>query len=838
MDITTQPWFACIRKPSRYLNQEIGSIKKDHRSVDVSIALAFPDVYEVGMSHLGLRILYHILNNKHWIAAERVFAPWTDLEKELRDNSIPLCSLETGTPLASFDIVGFSLQHELCYTNVLNMLDLAQIPMRASRREEAHPLVIAGGPACFNPEPVADIFDFMVIGDGEEVAIEICKSVREWKKQRLPKRELLEHLRHIRGIYIPAFFNPYYRPDGTLESIDPLYDDYRRVEKTKPVDLNAYPAFCDHIVPFTELVHDRLSVEVARGCGRGCRFCQAGFIYRPVRERNPHFIVQGAETALRRTGYDDLSLLSLSTGDYSDIEGLLTTLMNRQVEQKVAISLPSLRIDSLKDSFLEQIKRVRKTGFTLAVEAGSQRIRKAINKGLTEQEIISTARAVYKAGWNLLKLYFMVGLPFEEDEDIEEIIRLVRTLLKLSPRRGKRAHLNVSVATFVPKSHTPFMWVPQLPLQEAQRRISVIREALKGTRARVKWNQPEMSWLEGIFSRGDRRLFSALVRAWSKGARFDAWAEHFSLRVWQETFKDEGLDPSFYLYRERAFDEPLPWDHITAGVEKHYFLSEWNKAVEGLETPDCRTECSKCGVCNHKETRPLLVTRPILFKGDHCVAKTEGKTYPSNKYRFTFTKLGRMRFLSHLELLRLMSRAFRRAGVPMAYSQGFHPMPKISFVSALPVGMESSAESLEVETIQPLDTLKTIKDLNAQLPDGIDIKKIEQISIRRKSPRLVQATYIVKAKNGLKFDLYMLERFEDQEGVFLNRRHKKGINRINLKDAVRSIQLLAPNTIRLVLAYKDTGPNLRPEEVVQTLFGLDITKKLDFDIRKVDQVLQ
>ena len=838
MDITTQPWFAGIRKPSRYLNQEIGSIKKDHKSVDLSIALAFPDVYEVGMSHLGLRILYHILNSKHWIAAERVFAPWTDLEEKLRANSIPLCSLETGTPLALFDIVGFSLQHELCYTNVLNMLDLAQIPLRASERDSNHPLVIAGGPACFNPEPVADIFDFMVIGDGEEVAIEICKCVREWKGERLHKQDLLERLRHVRGIYVPSFFRPRYRPDGILESIEPLHDDYPKVVKTKPVDLNSYPAFCGHIVPFTELVHDRLSVEVARGCGRGCRFCQAGFIYRPVRERDPQIIVQDSDTALRTTGYDDLSLLSLSTGDYSAIEDLLTALMNRQAEKKVAISLPSLRIDSLKGSFLDQINRVRKTGFTLAVEAGSYRIRKVINKGLTEQEIISTAKTVYKAGWNLLKLYFMVGLPFEQDKDIEDIIRLVRTLLKLSPRRGKRAHLNVSVATFVPKSHTPFMWVPQLSLQEARRRISKVREALKGTRARVKWNQPEMSWLEGIFSRGDRRLFSVLIRAWSKGARFDAWAEHFSLPLWQEAFRDEGIDPGFYLYRKRTFDEPLPWDHISAGVEKDYLLSEWNKALEQLQTPDCRTKCSKCGVCDHKEIRPLLVTRQLLFEKGPFVAKTEAKIYPSNKYRFTFTKLGPMRFLSHLELLRLMSRALRRANIPVAYSMGFHPMPKISFVSALPVGVESNAESFEVETVQPLDTLVAIKELNTQLPTGITITRIEEINIKSKSPRLIQATYIVKSRDSLKFDLSVLERFEDQQEVFLAKRHKKGINRINLKEAVRSIQLLDPNTIELVLAYKDMGVHLRPEEVVANLFNLDITKKLNLDIRKVDQILQ
>ena len=838
MDITTEPWFSTIRRPSRYIDHEIGSIKKDHKSVDVSIALAFPDIYEVGMSHLGLRILYYILNCKDWIAAERVFAPWTDLEEKLRTNAIPLFSLETGTPLGRFDIVGFSLQHELCYTNVLNMLDLARIPLRTSERTTNYPLIIAGGPACFNPEPVGDFFDVIVIGDGEEVAIKICELVREWKKHRSSKKELLEQLRRFRGIYIPSFFRPHFDSNGKQISLQPLYGDYTQVIKTKPVDINVYPSFYGQVVPYAELIHDRLSVEVARGCGRGCRFCQAGFIYRPVRERKPEFIIKEAQRALHATGYDDLSLLSLSTGDYSAIEDLLTALMNRQAEEKIAISLPSLRIDSLKGSFLEQIRRVRKTGFTLAVEAGNDRMRKIINKGLTEEEIISTARTVYKAGWNLLKLYFMVGLPFEEDKDIQDIIRLVHTLLKLSPKRAKRAHLNVSVATFVPKSHTPFMWIPQISLQEAQRRIGIIREELKGTRARVKWNQPEMSWLEGIFSRGDRRLSSLLVRAWSKGARFDAWAEHFNLAIWEEAFRDENLDPGFYLFRKRAFEEKLPWDHISAGVEKDYLLSEWDRAVQAHSTPDCREKCSKCGVCDHKEIKPILVAEKLSLEDIHGGTKEEGEKLASNKYRLTFTKLGPMRFLSHLELIRLMARALRRANIPMAYSQGFHPMPKISFVSALPVGVESSAETMEIETIRPLETIQTIKKLNSQLPLGVQVTRIEEVNIQTSSPRLKEATYIVKSKDGIQFDRSVLDRYREQDQVLLTKKSKKGLADINLKEWVKNIQFLEPNMLRLVVRYGDTGPYLKPEEIIKAVFHLDTLTIADLHIRKVGQILR
>lgn len=838
MDITREPWFLTIRRPSRYLNREIGSIKKDHRAVDVTIALAFPDVYEVGMSHVGLRILYHILNAEQWIAAERVFAPWTDLEQQLRSNAIPLCSLETNTPLRSFDIVGFSLQHELCYTNVLNMLDLAQIPLRATERSESDPLVIAGGPACFNPEPVAEFFDAMVIGDGEEVAVQICRLVRHWKKGNLSKKALLEQMRSVRGIYIPSFFVPDVSPDRTLLSVRPLYDHYTKVIKAKPIDLNTYPSFYTEVIPYTELVHDRLSVEVARGCGRGCRFCQAGFIYRPVRERDPEHIEKEAENALRSTGYDDLSLLSLSTGDYSAIEGLLTALMDRQEQEKIAISLPSLRIDSLKGSFLEQIRRVRKTGFTLAVEAGNDRMRCIINKGLTESEIISTAKTVYKAGWNLIKLYFMIGLPFEEDKDIHDIVRLVNTILKLSPKRGKRAHLNVSVATFVPKAHTPFMWAPQITLQEAQRRIKMIRERLKGTRARVKWNQPKMSWLEGIFSRGDRRLSSVLLLAWSKGARFDAWAEHFSLTTWEQALREAALDPDFYLTRKRAKEEVFPWDHIDIGVSKEYFWKEWEKAGRALSTPDCRARCSNCGVCDHSNTKPILIQKPFKPETTHIRSHRESKDLSTNKYCLTFTKLGPMRFLSHLELVRLISRALRRASIPMAYSRGFHPMPKISFVSALPVGVESTAELLEIETIRPIEPINAIKELNKQLPSGIEVTIIQKVDTHTKSPQVREATYIVKTRNNARFDPSALESFEHKSEFIFTKHGKKGPHTVNLKEWVRSIESLGPDTVRIVVRYANSGPHLRPEEIIRAVFALDSLNFSHLDVRKIGQNLE
>ncbi|MFP4036054.1 MAG: TIGR03960 family B12-binding radical SAM protein, partial [Desulfobacteraceae bacterium] len=458
------PWFREIRKPSRYLGNEPNILRKPEGSVDLRIGLAFPDVYEVGMSHQGLKILYHLLNERPWLAAERVFCPWVDMESALRSHKRPLETLETGKPLGELDMIGFSLQHELCYTNVLTMLDLAGVPLLSTERNDSHPLVVAGGPACFNPEPISGVFDAVLIGDGEKGALEICRVLRRRVRSGIPSRrkDILLELSDIPGVYIPSFFSPRYRSDGGIQCIDQLVPGYGPVRKALIPNLEASPFPAEQVVPYAEPVHDRLSVEIARGCTRGCRFCQAGMIYRPVRERPLGAVLRHVDEGLRRTGYEEVSLLSLSSGDYSGIGSLIHRLMDRQSGNKVAVSLPSLRIDSLDRAWFEEIKRVRKTGFTLAPEAGSDRLRRIINKNLTNSGILRTAEAVYAAGWNLVKLYFMIGLPGETPEDLEELIRLCRKVARLSGSGGRRPRLHVSVATFVPKSHTPFMWDPQL----------------------------------------------------------------------------------------------------------------------------------------------------------------------------------------------------------------------------------------------------------------------------------------------------------------------------------------------------------------------------------------
>ena len=835
MSILDQPWFSHIKRPSRYIGNEINSIRKDPATVEVSIALVFPDVYEVGMSHLGLKILYHTLNNHTWLAAERVFSPWTDLEKELRERRLPLPTLESGRPLRDFDIVGFSLQHELSFTNVLNILHLSGIPFLSEQRDDSFPLIIAGGPACFNPEPVADFFDTMVIGDGEEAALEICRRVREVKRAKPGKKQaFLSELTYVEGVYVPNLFKPHYEADGVIHSIEPLLESYEEVRKAIIPDINDSPSPCRQVVPFTELIHDRLVVEISRGCTRGCRFCQAGMIYRPTRERSPASVIDLAGTSLKETGFEELSLLSLSSGDYSCLDQLLEELMDRQAKSRVSISLPSLRIDSLNPRWFDQIKRVRKTGFTLAPEAGSDRLRRVINKSLTNKDILNTAPQVYRAGWNLIKLYFMIGLPTENDEDLQQLVDLAENLAYSAKEEGGRKKLNVSVATFVPKAHTPFMWMPQLPFEESQRRIQFVRNAIKDERIRVKWNQPELSWLEGIFSRGDRRLSKALIEAWRLGARFDAWGEHFNMDIWKKAFALSNLDPDFYLYRQRSTDEVFPWDHIKSGVSGRYLLKEREKALRGEVSPDCRQKCLECGVCDHKKIRP------VLFEGWDPPVKTKMDTFhhglsKAKRHRITFSKTGRAKYLGHLELVHLFIRAFKRADLNLVYSKGFHPMPKISFTSALPVGTESIHEIVEIELSDttPISLLR--QRIARQLPSGIKILHFEEVPHDKGKLTLRESHYHI-AMDGLRVEQADLDRFLQSEYFPVSKTTKGNRKTINARSLVKSINLVPPSGLDLIITH-DPGPKLKPIDIMKGIFHFSDQETWRMKILKTNQVM-
>lgn len=570
-----------VEKPARYIGGEWNSIVK--QQADLRFGLLFPDVYEIGMSHLGSRILYHVLNSEEGVACERAFAPWPDLEKVLREEKLPLFSLETKRPLGEFDILGFSLLYEMCYTNILQMLDLSGIPLLAKDRTEDDPLIICGGPCVCNPAPIAPFMDAVLIGDGEEMTLELVRAVRRAKAEGRSKEELFNEISQIRGVYVPS----------------------RKGKDTKVVrrivrDLDKTPFTGKPIVPYLGIVHDRVALEVMRGCTRGCRFCQAGYIYRPVRERKSDTVMQLAREQVGCTGYDEVSLLSLSTGDYSEVHRLVPQIIREMEAGKVSVALPSLRVDSELANDLSVMQTVRKAGLTFAPEAGTQRLRDVINKNVTEEDILRATQDAFSAGWSSVKLYFMIGLPTETDDDILGIAELAR---KVSwqyyqlpkEKRGKGLRINVSVSTFVPKPFTAFQWCGQVAADEIRRKQELLRGAIKGVRgAELNCHYSLLSVLEAAFSRGDERLSGALLRAYELGCRFDAWTEHFQPKAWSQAFADCGLSEEAYAQREYGLDEPLPWDFVDMLVTKDYLKREYERAMSGQTTPDCREHCNGC----------------------------------------------------------------------------------------------------------------------------------------------------------------------------------------------------------------------------------------------------
>ncbi len=589
-----------VQKPGRYVGGELGAVIKNKEDVDVRFAFCFPDTYEIGMSHLGMKILYSLFNEMPYIWCERVFAPWIDMEEEMKNHGEPLYALESGDPLYEFDFIGFTLQYELSYSNILYMLDMGGIPVLSKDRKGLKNIVVAGGPNCCNPEPITDFVDLFFLGDGEEVDLEVIELYRECRKEDTTREEFLRRASKIKGVYVPSLYEVSYHDDGTVSSITAKEGAPKRIEKRVMTDMDKcfYPK--DFVVPNIEIVHDRAVEEIFRGCIRGCRFCQAGFLYRPVREKSVGCINEQCRALCHNTGYDEISLSSLSSSDYSQIVPLLTKLSEWSNEENVSLSLPSLRVDGFSDEILSKIKSVRKSGLTFAPEAGSQRLRDAINKNVFEEELIETCSTAFEGGYTTVKLYFMIGLPTETYDDVAAIADLAQKVVNAyyaceHRQKGKSVRVTVSASSFVPKPFTPFQWEPQDTMDELRNKQQHLKASIKTKKITYNYHDSDTSFLEAVFARGDRKLNRVMLEAFKRGIHFDSWGDCFSLKSWLEVFESCGIDPAFYANRKRDFSEVLPWDHLDYGIKKSFLIEECEKAYQSKSSPNCREECMHCG---------------------------------------------------------------------------------------------------------------------------------------------------------------------------------------------------------------------------------------------------
>ncbi|MEW6536854.1 MAG: TIGR03960 family B12-binding radical SAM protein [Candidatus Auribacterota bacterium] len=797
--ITYDDLFEQVRKPSRYIGHEWNIPGLHDKTAAVSIALAFPDTYELGMSHLGLKILYALLNEHDDIRAERVFAPARDFSDLLRQYNIALSSLETKTPLHSFDLIGFSLQYELGYTNLLNMLELGGIPLRGKDRAEHHPIIIAGGPCAFNPEPLAPFIDAFLIGDGEQASVEICRVVKTARQQHASRKEILRSLSHIEGVYVPSLYTVRTSSRHGLQIVEPSgsapFPVHRRIE----FDLDNFPQPDYYPVPYCEAVHDRINIEISRGCNAGCRFCQAGVIYRPNRARNPNKLIDTIKKNLASSGFDEVSLASLDVSSYPCLDSFIGHLMQLFTRDRISLSLPSVRTKAISQNIAKAIQTVRKTGFTLAPEAGAQRMRDVINKGVTEDDIFNAARFAFSQGWQLIKLYFMIGLPTETADDIDAIFELSARISAIGKEYSSRSgFINLSASTFVPKPHTPFQWYPMIRVEEIKEKQNRLLDMCKRHRSiKFKWHQPQASFLEAIISRGDRAVADLIETAYRNGALFDAWTDELRFDLWESAFEKSGIDPERYLYQEFPVDEPLPWSHIHTGVDPAHLLSELKKSTHAELTPPCSPHeqdkhCHGCRVCSpaHFQHRTEeLCPSPVPEE------KTVLHTDTFFTYKSYFRKTGEFRFLSHKEIRNALHHAFKRANIPVRHSFGHNPHPKFSYGPALPVGMAAFHEPFRVELMENIPPEQLQETINAQLPESLALESTDYVKDTD-----------VSLKDECRYACYSvghrLDRVQRQEvaQLFLNALQQEEIiveaegkdgtiNQRNLRPAIRSLSV-------------------------------------------------
>lgn len=825
-----------VTRPGRYIGGEFNAIEKSWEDSQVRFALVFPDLYEIGMSHFGLQILYHLLNKENHILAERCYTPDIDAEKVMVEKNIPLLSLESGKPLQDFDIIGITLPYELCYTNILTVLDLAGIPFYSHQRNDDYPIILGGGSCSLNPEPVAPYFDAILLGDGEEAILEIAEVIRHAKKSNWGKNVIFSNLYKIDGIYIPADFTPEYDADSRISRILPRAEHRQKVERRILKDLDSTTHLLNPIVPHAKVVHDRLGIEIARGCTRGCRFCQAGMIYRPVRERSIDQIMELAEQGIDNSGFEELALLSLSTGDHSCINEILPNLMDRFASRQVSVSMPSMRVGTLSQNLMNQIKRVRKTGFTVAPEAGSERLRRVINKGISEEDLLKTCADAFNLGWKSIKLYFMIGLPTETDDDIAAIADLAKKIKNSGSADGnRRKQITTSVGTFVPKPHTPFQWHEQISLAESRKKIQHLKDIMPRKGIKLKWHDPEMSFLEGVFSRGDRRLSQLIESAWSKGARLDGWSDHFRLEIWHEAAEQCDLDLDFYL-RAREIEEILPWQHLLSGVDPDFLLAELDNGLSETYTPDCRYHnCQNCGLCDFDTLMPVVhEPSPIPqteAREDHNVKIAENQEQHF-KYMVNYSRTGDICYLGHLEILQLIFRALRRAQIRTNFSKGFNPSPKISFSGALPVGMESEAEFFIMDLPEPLeDPSQTIVLLNKNLPNGISVNDIEIHS--GKIAQSIAHTYLFSLNRALSTDeKKRLDSYLSAPEYFISRVRKGKEKQIDIRPLLTQISIENDSMLLLELISISGVPGVKAEEALMHIFSFSKKDMLEATIKK------